>query len=127
MRWDCFLAIAVVGIVSLAGCARKNAEPWAHPVPTEPASKPSTVIVTPAESRAGKITTLNPTGQYVVITYPVGVPLPLAERRLNVYRAGLKVAELKAGGNSPRERRDVHLTADIMAGECRVGDEVREN
>ena len=122
MRWDCLLWIAVVG---LAGCARKQAEPWAHAVPNETAPKPSPVIVTPTETRSGKVTSVNPTARYVVITYPVGVPMPAPERRLSVYRAGLKVAEVKMGGE--RERIDVNATADIVAGECQVGDEVREN
>ena len=124
MRWDYLLGIAVVGFL---GCARKQAEPWAHPAPVEAAPKPSTLIVTPTEARTGRITTVNATARYVVITYPVGVPLPAPERRLNVYRAGLKVAEVKVGGDNPRERRDVNVAADIMAGECQVGDEVREN
>ena len=47
--------------------------------------------------------------------------LPLIEQRLFVYRAGLKVAELKVS----KERIDVNLVADIISGECRAGDEVR--
>ena len=122
MRWVYLLWIVVVG---LAGCARKQADPWAHTVPAEQASKHSPVIVTPTETRSGKVTSVNPTARYVVITYPVGVPMPAPERRLSVYRAGLKVAEVKMGGE--RERIDVNATADIVDGECRVGDEVREN
>lgn len=122
MRWDYLLWIAIVG---LAGCARKQAEPWAHAAPAEATPKSSPVIVTPTEVRSGKVTSVNSTARYVVITYPVGVPMPAPERTLNVYRAGLKVAEVKMGGE--RERMDVNATADIVAGECRVGDEVREN
>ena len=122
MRW---LALWCLVVAGGTGCARKPADPWLHAVPTEPAPKTTPVIVTPTESRWGRIVSVNPTAHYVVITYPVGVPLPVAERRLNVFRAGLKVAEVKAGGE--RERRDVNLTADITAGECRVGDEVRDN
>ena len=122
MRWAYVLWIAVVGFV---GCARKQAEPWAHAVPNETAPNSSPVIVTPTETRSGKVTSVNSTVNYVVITYPVGVPMPAPERKLNVYRAGLKVAEVKMGGE--RERIDVNATADIVAGECQVGDEVREN
>lgn len=122
MRWDCFLWIAVVGV---AGCARRQAEPWVHTAPAGSAPKASAVIVTPTEARSGRVRSVNPTARYVVITYPVGVPLPAPERSLNVYRAGLKVAEIKAGGD--RERIDVNVVADIVAGECQVGDEVREN
>jgi hypothetical protein len=45
------------------------------------------------------------------------------DRRLNVYRGGLKVAELKVS----KERIDVNTIADLVAGECRIGDEVRED
>jgi len=122
MRWDFYLCIAAVGV---AGCARRQSEPWAHTAPAGPAPKASAVIVTPTEARSGRIRSVNSTARYVVITYPVGVPLPAPERSLNVYRAGLKVAEVKAGGD--RERIDVNVVADIVAGECQVGDEVREN
>jgi hypothetical protein len=87
------------------------------------ARKPPTAIVTPAQGRAGKIASVHPTGHFVVITFPVGVPLPPAERRLKVYRAGLKVAEVKI---DPDRRIDVNAVADIVAGECEVGDEVRD-
>ena len=59
--------------------------------------------------------------RHVVVSYALGVPLPLVEQKLFVYRAGLKVAELKVS----KERIDVNLVADIASGECRVGDEVR--
>ena len=87
-----------------------------------PPKKPSTPIVTPAQGRAGRIASVHSTSQFVVITFPVGIPLPPAERRLNVYRAGLKVAEVKVNALSI----DVNTVADIVAGECEVGDEVRE-
>ena len=86
------------------------------------AKKPPTAIVTPAQGRAGRIASVHAASHFVVITYPVGIPLPPAERRLNVYRAGLKVAEVKVNAMSI----DVNTVADIVAGECEVGDEVRE-
>ena len=120
MRWEYMLSIVVVG---LAGCAGNRSEPWSKPIPEKTSPKPSTVIVTPSQTRAGKVTSVNRSVHYVVITYPVGVPLPEADRRLNVYRAGLKVAEVKVG----TQQKDVNTIADIMAGECQIGDEVREN
>ena len=86
------------------------------------AKNPPTVIVTPTQGRAGKIASVHSAGHFVVMTFPVGVPLPPAGRRLNVYRAGLKVAEVKVDARSI----DVNTVADIVAGECEVGDEVRE-
>jgi hypothetical protein len=76
-----------------------------------------------AESARVSITSVNPAARYVVITYPVGVALPAIERKLDVYRSGLKVAEVKITGPS----RDLNTVADITAGECQPGDEVRGN
>ena len=86
------------------------------------AKRPSTPIVTPSQGRAGRIASVHSTGHFVVITFPVGIPLPPAEHRLNVYRAGLKVAEVKVNALNI----DVNTVADIVAGDCEVGDEVRE-
>jgi hypothetical protein len=41
---------------------------------------------------------------------------------MGAYRQGLKVADVRISG----PQRDVHTVVDIVAGECRVGDDVRE-
>jgi hypothetical protein len=122
MRWD-FLWMA--GTFMLAGCARSPHEFPAQPaeVVTGNPAKPPAVIVTPSAANAGRITSVNPAARYVVITYPIGVALPAIERKLDVYRSGLKVAEVKITGPS----RDLNTVADITAGECQPGDEVRGN
>ena len=113
----------MAGTLMLGGCARNQPE-----FPAQPAvgangatTKPPAVIVTPAPANSGRITSVNPAARYAVITYPVGVPLPAIERKLDVYRAGLKVGEIKITGPS----RDLNTVADITAGECQPGDEVR--
>lgn len=85
-----------------------------------PDTNQSGLIVTPSSAVTGKVAFVNPTAQYVVVSYPVG-RLPPIGRRLSVYRNGLKVGELKV---TPPQR-DVNTVADLVAGECRVGDEVR--
>jgi len=114
MQSDSLLLLALSGVVMLAGCASR-----------QPASglQASAPIVTPANASAGKIASVNPTARFVVITYPVGVSLPAPDQRLNVYRAGLKVAEIKITGPA----RDLNTVADITAGECQPGDETRDN
>lgn len=110
-----------------AGCATKQEgygtsdQPQAVPAGGSIPQKPATAIVTPATGHRGRITSVNLTSRHVVVSYPIGIPLPLVEQRLFVYRAGLKVAELKVS----KERIDVNLIADITSGECRAGDEVR--
>jgi len=122
MRWDCLWMACVL---MLGGCVRNQPEFPAQPATaaTGATAKPPTLIVTPAPANVGRITSVNPAARYVVITYPIGVPLPAIERKLDVYRAGLKVGELKITGPS----RDLNTVADITAGECQPGDEARGN
>lgn len=84
-------------------------------------TKPTPVIVTPATGNRGRIASVNLTARHVVVSFPIGVPLPVPDQKLSVYRAGLKVAELKVS----KERIDVNVVADIATGECAVNDEVR--
>jgi len=124
MRWEILLLVAMVGT---AGCAARQdgsgtpAKPQAAGADGSAPQKPATAIVTPATGNRGRITSVNLTSRHVVVSYPIGIPLPLVEQRLFVYRAGLKVAELKVS----KERIDVNLIADITSGECQSGDEVR--
>ncbi|MEY2408395.1 MAG: hypothetical protein QOF48_1065 [Verrucomicrobiota bacterium] len=105
------VCLALLSIVVLTGCAR-----------THPRPKPPTLIVNPATSTAGRIVRVNPATRYVIVSYAFG-NVPAADRRLNVYRQGLKVAEIKIN----EFRRDTNIVADIVAGECQVGDEVRSD
>jgi hypothetical protein len=119
----------MAGALALVGCARPQARP--QPVfpdqnggtPAGGKEKPPAVLVTPAVANSGRVTSVNPASRFVVITYPLGVPLPAIERKLDVYRAGLKVAEVKITGPS----RDLNTVADVTAGACQPGDEVRGN
>ena len=80
------------------------------------------VTVTPALGTVyGKVAHVNPTARFVVLTYPLG-KLPPIEKRLSVYRNGMKVAELKVTGPA----RDQNTVADITAGEAQPGDEARD-
>jgi hypothetical protein len=123
MRWN-LIWMAVT--LAFAGCARHQQPVFpgeSGSSPTGKTAKSGTVIVTPAPGSAGRITSVNPAARFVVITYPIGVPLPSLEQKLDVYRAGLKVAEIKITGPA----RDLNTVADITAGECQPGDEVRAN
>ena len=80
------------------------------------------LIVTPETALIGKIAAVNANAKFAVLNFPVG-HLPSMEQRLNVYRNGLKVGEVKITG----PQRDDNTVADIVAGESKIGDEVREN
>ena len=138
MIWNASLALALM--LGITGCASRHGTESSQDFPTgkspEPApAKPTTppgkkfvptpdagpTIVTASSSRAGRISLVNGSARYVVVTYSVG-ELPPRDARLVVFRAGLKVAELKVTDFS----RDINAAADIVAGDCEVGDDVRE-
>ena len=130
MRWDCVVLVGALAWFS-CGCTRGHKaarDPFAPvtsgtPQPTQGGpAKPPALIVTPAPGNRGKIILVNTSGRYVVLNCPFGY-IPAVDRRLNVYRGGLKVAEIKITG----PQRDTSTVGDIIAGECRVGDETRED
>ena len=102
--------LALFGALTLAGCAGKPPPPLKGPP----------LIVSPTTVANGRIIRVNPGTRYVIVSYSFG-NVPSVDRRLNVYRNGLKVAEIKTNDI----RRDTNVVADIVAGECQVGDEVR--
>lgn len=124
MRWE---SLWLAAALAAAGCTTKkniygtSEQPPASPGVTAASPKPPAVIVTPATGTRGRITSVNLTARHVVVSYPIGIPLPVVDQKLFVFRTGLKVAELKVS----KERIDVNLVADITSGECRAGDEVR--
>ena len=74
----------------------------------------------PENILVGRVVRANPTARFAIITFPVGV-MAEPDQRLSVYRGQEKVGELKVSGPP----RDESIAADIMEGDCQVGDEVR--
>jgi hypothetical protein len=120
----------LLAILALAGCsAKRPAEKSTFGLRHVPPSgavaartNATPITVTPAPGTVyGKVAHVNPTARFVVLTYPLG-KLPPNEKRLSVYRNGMKVAELKVTGPA----RDQNTVADITAGEAQPGDEVRD-
>jgi hypothetical protein len=68
----------------------------------------------------GRIASVNEKLRYVVIDFSSS-RRPVLEERLEVYRVGEKVAELKVSG----PYRNMTVAADIVAGEVKYGDEVK--
>ena len=124
------LLAAVLG----SGCATKT-EPVFQPLPgastavsslegTSPASKTKTgeqSIVTPDTILKGRVSVYNEAGRFVVLDFPIG-HLPANEQIMFVFRQGLKVGELKVTG----PQRDHNTVADLVSGEARKGDVVRD-
>ena len=118
--------LLLVGFVSLilAGCAGKtarqdttNAAAAAKSGGSEQTSRP---VVTPGGVLPGKVVSVNPNGRFAVLRFPLG-QMPGLQQKMGVFRAGLKVGEVRISG----PQRDTHTVADVTAGDCRVGDEVR--
>lgn len=127
MPWLC--ALALLGCL-LAGCsgtkspAASSTSPRGSSRTTLPASATtnhSGLIVTPGGAVRGRVASVNAGARFVVVGFPLG-SVPAVGKRLNVYRNGLKVGELKVTG----PQRDTNTVADIVAGDCQVGDEARE-
>ena len=78
------------------------------------------VIMTPDTQLVGKVSRVNVEGRFVVMTFPIG-HLPRLDQRLNVYRRGLKVGEIRVTG----PQLDDNVVGDIAAGEAQAGDEAR--
>jgi hypothetical protein len=69
----------------------------------------------------GRIAWVNSNLQFVVITFPIG-QMPAVDQRLNIYRHGLKVGEVRITG----PQNDDNIVGDILAGEAAPGDSIRD-
>ena len=94
--------------------------PTGVPPNTAPAAPAVTPLLTPVSSPVGRITSVNQQVMIAVVTFPVG-QVPAAGGRYSVFRAGLKVGELKMS----EEAADTLRVADITSGALQVDDEVR--
>jgi hypothetical protein len=114
--------VTLMGLVAgifAAGCAHQQS--MFAPVADHSTPNLSQTIVTPDNSLAGKVVSYNSVGRFVVLGFPVG-QMPKMDQTLFLYRAGLKVAEVKITG----PQRDNNIVADLVSGEAQVGDEARD-
>jgi hypothetical protein len=116
------MKISVLGTLLLVvtlvnGCARFEHQPKA--AKATPAAAPA--LVTPDNSLTARVVSYNSAGRFVVLGFSVG-QMPGLEQGLFLYRNGIKVGEVRVTG----PQRDNNIVADIVTGEARVGDEVRD-
>lgn len=106
--------VSVIGLCALllGGCAspKKAALPKAPPAPQ----------IVPLTPILGKVVLVNTQLKYVVVDFSLSRP-PAPGETFNVYRAGMKVGEVRINDLSALS----NFAADISAGEATVGDEVR--
>lgn len=86
-----------------------------------PAKAEPKAIVTPDLSLSAKVVSVNQIGRFVVLNFPAG-QLPRMQQTLFLYRSGLKAAEVKITGPQQEE----NIVADVISGEAKVGDTVRD-
>jgi hypothetical protein len=117
-----WFAALLTAVVMAGGCASK---PVVAPTDTTISGRDSEgefgLIVTPEELLVGTVAAYNTAGRFVVLDFPVG-RMPELDQVLFVYRQGLKVGDVRITG----PQRDYNTVADLIAGEARKGDEVRD-
>ncbi len=118
-----WLSLLVLGALFASGCAGKNRTgvtipPGTMIITNTPNQK---VIITPDRTLLGKVIRVNVPGRFVVVNFPIG-RLPALEQRFDLYRRGLKVAEVKITG----PQMDDNVVADLLTGEAQPGDEARQ-
>lgn len=122
MNLRLFSCVLLWGLV-VSGCANHPARgPQPAPPPTvSNTTAPLKPIVTPDTSLTAKVVRYNSAGRFVVLSFPVG-QMPQTGQVFFLYRAGMKVGEIKITG----PQRDNDTVADVTTGDAQVGDEVRE-
>jgi hypothetical protein len=116
------LSVMLLGALALSGCVRNPGGESSRPPPPRagPGVATPPLIVTPENAPLGKVVGVNAPGRFVVLNFPRG-KMAAVEQRLNLYRRGLKVGEVKVTG----PQREDNIVADLVAGEAEVGDEAR--
>jgi hypothetical protein len=123
------LCLILLGALVSSGCFwKKAAKPGSQPQPRAgaPAAQAETagvfhpVTVMPERTLAGKVVRVNGPGRFVVLNFPIG-SMPPTDQRLNLYRQGQKVGEVKVTG----PQQEDNTVADLVAGEAEVGDDAR--
>ena len=113
-----FLCVLLLTAGWAAGCAspKPRVIDSAQPAPTI-----STAVVTPDLSLTAKVLSVNAVGRFVVLNFPSG-QLPALQSTMFLYRAGLKVAEIKITG--PQDGNNT--VGDLISGDANPGDTVRD-
>ena len=116
------VALLLAGML-VTGCSifHKSKKTPAPAPAVAPPPRTSQTVVTPDNSLSARVARYNADGRFVVLSFPVS-QMPKLDQTLFVYRNGLKVAEVKVTG----PQRDNNIVADLLSGDARVGDEVRD-
>jgi hypothetical protein len=125
-----FIVLSASLLTFLLGCG-KTASPSAKDslqaapgktgaAQNDSATKAPRPLVTPSNDAIGKVVSVNQKARYAVLSYAIGT-VPGIDTRVYAYRNGLKVGELRVSG----PQRENNTIADLLAGECQAGDDVK--
>jgi hypothetical protein len=129
MKFVVYFFAALV-VTALTGCSwgKHKTSPPSMVDLSHPANKGNSTnaagekfLVTPDEGVRGRVASVNANLRFVVLTFPIG-QLPQVDSRMNVFRNGAIVGEVKITG----PQRDDNAVADIVLGDAQKGDEVRQ-
>lgn len=122
MRSCSFFSLILAALV-VSGCASHRASSPKQSPPSQTASISTNPepIVTPDTSLSAKVVRYNSVGRFVVLSFPVN-QMPQMGQVLFIYRAGMKVGEVKITG----PQRDNDIVADLTTGDAEAGDDVRD-
>ena len=118
MKNPFLLAILLVALLA-PGCAFPDYLKY-HPLSAKSQAPADKTIVTPDMSLAARVISINDAGRFVVLTFPED-KMPKVQQTMYLYRAGMKVAEVKITG----PQQEHNIVADLISGDPKVGDTVR--
>jgi hypothetical protein len=108
--------------VMLTGCAWFKHQDKPAAVAAKPASVAPVapkMIVTADVAATAKVVSVNTVGRFVVLSFSGG-GMPGPQQTFFLYRAGLKVAEVRITG----PQQEDNIVADLVSGDAKVGDTV---
>ncbi len=119
------MAVALLAFIlsGAAGCfsrKNKNASQNSSAFTVKASGGNTNLVITPASSLVGRIASVNPQANIVVVSFPVG-QLPDSGTKFSVFRGGAKVGEVKISGPAA----ETFTVGDITAGSVQKDDEVR--
>jgi len=119
---SCLFVCFLLAALGVSGCASHPASAQKSPAPAASASTTAPEpIVTPDTSLSATVVRYNSVGRFVVLSFPVGQMAQVGQTFF-IYRAGMKVGEVKITG--PQRENDI--VADLTTGDAEAGDDVRE-
>ncbi|HTV41807.1 MAG TPA: hypothetical protein VMF08_14590 [Candidatus Sulfotelmatobacter sp.] len=120
MRLCLFVSLSMAALIA-SGCASHRALAQKSPPPVSISTNAPEPIITPDTSLSAKVVRYNSVGRFVVLSFPVGQMAQVGQIFF-IYRAGMKVGEVKVTG--PQRENDI--VADLTTGDAEAGDDVRE-